>query len=830
MKKKTFTFHILPQSHIDVVWLWRYDPETIHRCCKPTYTRALENMDRFPEYTFLQSQVPLYEPVEKHYPALFERIRKYIAEGRWEIVGGMYVEPEGSEPCGESFVRQCVLGKRYFQQKFGLDIANGWQADAWGHPSQLPQILKKAGIHAYLWRRGDAGGPRRRLDAKAPLPLLKRGDTESAREDIGEPFFWWEAPDGSRVLACRFIDPEKPPYAGFEKFRQICQERYGINDMMIVIGGGDHGGGPKAKEIEDILAFSRSTDSDVTFQFGTFQKFVDSVLAQDPKLPVWKEDLGFELHADMTNCGEIKKGNRECENLLMTAEKWASIAAWMCNAEYPREELEDAWKKLLFNQFHDVLGGSLLETAYNDAMVLYQSVRESCAYTIETATHLLSEKVNTQGQGTPVVVWNPLCWTRTDAVEAEVDFETPPQALSARNQIGKNMPVRILSRKDHKKGQKVRCLFLAEDIPATGYKTFHLIPTDEPASEPVSATDLQMENEFFLVELDRVSGNIRRILDKQNNREVLPETGGANALIAIEDEGDSEGRFDTRSDILGAPPGEAREIDTVLSVEKVENGPVRSLLRVHKQFQNSQFTQDIGLYPGIDRIDFRLEIDWHDIHTMIKIAFPLELENPTVNYDDPYAVTTRPADGLEYPAQKWVDLSSDGYGVALLNAGRYAHDVRGNVVRMSVLRSPTEPAYSTDEGKHELRYALCPHTGNWWNGLVKRKGHELNYPLWAVAESPHAGQLEPTFSFATVTPDHLILEVIKKADLNDDFILRVYETHGAECRGQITLPMNIRDAHEADLMEKEICPLTVSGNQIDFRMGAYEIKTIRIRI
>ena len=234
--KTIHTIHIVPQSHIDVVWLWRYDPETIHRCCKVTFTQALNNMDRFPQYTFCQSQVPLVEPLEILYPDLYQRIKDYIQKGRWEITGGMYVEAEGGEPSGESWVRQCVIGKRWFQNKFGVDVTTGWQPDAWGHPAQLPQILAKSGMNAYLWRRGDVGGP---------------------RNNVHEKMFWWQAPDGSKVWAYRFVDPEDPPYPNWKENVRVCRERYGIEDSMIVIGWGDHGGGPSE---QDILATTTGSD------------------------------------------------------------------------------------------------------------------------------------------------------------------------------------------------------------------------------------------------------------------------------------------------------------------------------------------------------------------------------------------------------------------------------------------------------------------------------------------------------------------------------------------------------------------------------------------
>lgn len=809
LRQPLHTIHIVPQSHIDVVWLWRYDPETIHRCCKVTFSQALENMDRFPEYTFSQSQVPLYEPLEKIYPEIWRRIQEHIRAGRWEVAGGMYVEAEGGEPGGESWARQCVMGKRWFKTYLGVDVKNGWQADAWGHPAQLPQILAKSGMTAYLWRRGDAFGP---------------------RHAVQEKLFWWEAPDHSKVLAWRFVDPEDPPYPQWREEVRVSRERYGLNDTLIVIGRGDHGGGPTAKDIEITQEFARQAAPDYKVQFSTFSRYIEAVTRQNPRLPAFQGDLGFELNADLTNVCEIKKNNRERENQLLTSEKWATLAARLFHYEYPKAELDEAWKKLLFNQFHDILGGSLIPEAVQDAMRLYQSVRDTCETTCRQALEAIGKNVDTRGEGVPIVVFNPLSWIRTGAVEVELVYDHIPEHITVLDSQGNSAPLQIVEKTTGKGPYRLRGVFLAREVPSLGYKTYHAVETATPPGPrtPLSVEGADLENEFFRIGIDPQSGCVRQIFDKKNHHEVFDASGRGNQLVAIEDEGDSEGRYALRSDLAAKPSGPARDLDTVDRFQIVENGPVRIVARVEKKYQNSRFTQDIILYAGRDQVEFLLTVDWHDIHRLIKIAFPYALSAPEATWDAPYGTSVRPADGIDYPAQKWVDLYAEGYGAALLNNARYAHDVEKNVLRMNVLRSPTQPAYNTDEGLHTLEYALYPHAGRWDQARVMQKGYEFNYPLTAVTPTAHEGSWPPEKSFLAVEPEEVILEVVKQADESDQTVLRLCEMNGREETVRLTLPRAARSARETDLLEKPLAELRPDGDTLEFPIGPHEIKTVTV--
>lgn len=810
-EKPIHTIHIVPQSHIDVVWLWRYDPETIHRCCKMTFTQALDNMDKFPEYTFSQSQVPLYEPLEKLYPDLYRRIKEYVRAGRWEIAGGMYVEPEGGEPNGELLVRQCVMGKRWFQKNFNVDVTTGWQPDAWGHPAQLPQIFAKTGITSYLWRRGSAGGP---------------------RNDVSEKMFWWEAPDGSKVLAWRFVDPEKPPYPEWKKDVQFSKEKYKVNDTLIVIGWGDHGGGPTAKDIQTTQEFSRSLPSDTKVKFSSFSGYADAVLEQKPQLPTIKGDLGFELQADLTNVGEIKKGNRDGENLLLSTEKWASIATQWFSARYPQEELEEAWKKLLFNQFHDILGGSLIPEAIGDAMQNYQSVRDSGNFITGDSLKSIAKSINTEGEGQPVLVFNPLAWKRTDIVEIAVEFSQKPENLILKDAQGKVFPCQIVECSSKKEKFLVRGIFIAEDVPSLGYKTFFAVESKDSArpSSALQIAENRLENEYFLAVINPLTGCIQRLFDKRNEKEMLQETGEGNDLVAIEDEGDSEGRFISNSDVFGKAPGRAESIHAVSAVRVIENGPVRAKIRIEKKYQNSFLTQDIIFYSKIDRVDFDLSLDWHDIHRMIKVAFPFALKNPLATYDAPYTTVERPADGMEYPAQKWVDLQADGYGIALINNSRYAHDVQGNTIRMSVLRSPTHPALNTDEGKHTVGYSLYPHQNSWKQSAVVQKGYDFNHPLIPLVTASHPGEYPKEKSFISVQPENVVLEVVKKAYNSEQMILRLCEMHGQSCKAAVTFAAPVQSAQETDMLENEVSRMESGKETLEFPMKSGEIKTIKVSL
>ncbi|RKY04847.1 hypothetical protein DRP77_02755 [Candidatus Poribacteria bacterium] len=781
--------HVVPQSHIDVAWLWRYDPETIHRCCRPTFSLALRNMERYPDYTFAQSQVPLYRAMEELYPEIFEEIRRRVREGRWEIVGGMYVEFEGGEPCGESLVRQFVMGKRYFLEKFGVEVTTAWQEDAWSHPWQLPQIMRKCGIDSYMFKRGEKG----------------------------ERLFWWEAPDGSRVLACKPLH-DLTPSERWVRFFEEMSERYGVRDVMIRIGRGDHGGGPTPEEIEAVRSFAEEARPELEVRFGTFRGFVDAILSQNPDLPVLRDELGFELVGDLTNCGEIKRMNRRCENLLLATEKLRSVASIQLGLPYPAEELYEDWRKLLFNQFHDIIGGSGIPPVCRDAMAFYEMIEESCSKLLEEGISALAGEIDTRGEGKAVLLFNALSWDRTGPVELDIPEGAELKVLNAE---GREIPCQMTA--------EGRLFFIAEEVPSIGYRLYRLAEGEPPRFETdLSVSGLTLENKFLRVEIDPETGYLRSVFDKSSGRELVEEGRLANLIVAIEDEGDSEGRFVKGSDTIARPPGRAHEVMGEPVIEVLERGPLRARVRISRGFESSTFAQEVMLYAGMRRVDFKLIVDWHDVHWMIKIAFPLRLENPTVTYETAYGTIVRPADGLEYPAQRWVDLSEEGFGAALLNDSRYGHDVEGSTLRMSVLRSPTEPAYNTDEGRHEINYSLIPHEGDWRDGEVMRRGCELNGPLITAVIDPHPGRLPPQLSFVRIRPRNVILEVFKRAYDSDGFVLRAYEFEGRACEAAVETAWPIGSAALTDMMERVMGEVGFEGGRLRFEMGAYEIKTIKV--
>jgi alpha-mannosidase len=418
-------------------------------------------------------------------------------------------------------------------------------------------------------------------------------------------------------------------------------------------------------------------------------------------------------------------------------------------------------------------------------------------------------------------------------VEVDLAYPETPSRVSLRDAKGRSTPVQVLERSEVRGKQHVRYLFIARDVPSLGYAVYHLAPEEqapENASSSLIASASALENDALRVEIDPASGWVSRIFDKHARREVLDDSGKGNQLLAIEDEGDSEGRFVLGKDKAPRPPGQAVEIDSTPAIQLLENGPVRATLRVEKAFRNSRFVQTISLAAGIPRVDFTLDIDWHDVHTMIKVAFPFALKDPEVTYDAPYAAIVRPADGNEYPAQKWVDMCADGSGVGLLNDARYAHDAQGSVLRMSVLRSPTQPANNTDEGSHTLGYAIYPHKDSWKKANVLRQGYAFNYPLMARVEPPHEGDWPAQRSFFAVEPNNVLLEVVKKAYDSDAVIVRLCEMHGEKAAARLTLPASVLSASETDLIETPLRELGVSGNALELSMSPYEIKTIRIEL
>ena len=841
-----FRVSAVGNSHIDMAWLWPWT-ETVE-VVRDTFGTALELMREYPDFKFTASTAQAYVWMQEKYPAIFREIQQRVKEGRWEVIGGMWVEPDLNMPDGESLVRQILYGKRYFQREFGVNINIGWNPDSFGYNWQLPQIYKRSGIDYFVTQK-----------------LLW------ASEFTKFPYrlFWWESPDGSRILTyfpsdyANAIDPQKMARDAAVYGPMMWNYNGGKNeapagrlDTMYLYGVGDHGGGPTR---EDLDTAERWQKGDLVFpqvKFSTAAEyFADLDKRKDElKIPTWDGELYFQYHRGVqTSQSEEKKGNRKNEVLILDAEKLASIDS-LYGAAYPQASLDDSWQKILFNQFHDILPGSGIHINYVDAARKYAETERANGDIIKGAMNDIAARVDSGGAG--VLVFNPLSWPRTEEIEVSVQLPNATGDVSAVDGDGNYPPTAVMSKDPQTNIVKLRVL--AEKVPPLGYMLIRFVPADGPvvikrdtierAPTSLTATANSLENDSIRLKVDPKTGCITSLFDKRSNTEALALPVASEGSPAASPEGLPCGNLlqafvdkPKRWDAWNVDADFVKQHTDLMEADEVtlvENTPLRAVIRVKHHFQNSTFVQDITMYAGVPRVDVHMMADWHERHILLKVAFPVSVKADTATFEIPYGMVERPTTRrtpaeqaqFEVPALRWADISDATHGFSLLNDSKYGYDAKDNVLRLSLLRAPTWPDPETDQGTHEFTYSLYPHGGTWRDALTVEQGYDLNYPLIAVPVTQHPGELPAQKSFFAVDENNVVITAVKKDADDNALILRFYEWAGKKGDIHIHLPEAISAASETNLMESVERPLALgaAGTTVTVPTGAYEIKTVKL--
>ncbi len=822
---KQFSIRAVGNSHIDMAWLWPWT-ETV-QIVHDTFRSVLDLMREYPDFKFTMSSARAYEWMEEKYPDLFAEIEQRVKEGRWEVIGGMWVEPDLNMPGGESLTRQILIGNRYFQKKFGIDVKIGWNPDSFGYNWQLPQIYKKSGIDYFVTQK-----------------LLW------AHEFTTFPYklFWWQAPDGSRILTYFPHDyAGKIEAPGLAKdLSQWAPSIYGQNfkgtpEMMHLYGVGDHGGGPTRAMLDNAV---RLMSPDVAFpklQFSTATAFFDDLEKMLPgiSVPTWSDELYFQYHRGVfTTQADTKQRIRKTQEKLLDAEKLASLAM-IYGRPYPQDDLERAWKRLLFDDFHDIFPGSGIAVNYLDANRNLGDVQRVADEVTRASLNEIAARINTQREGTPLLVFNTLSWQRAEVIESEVQLPSPAADIAVVDSDGHPAETQTLS---FDRGTNRARFLLLTGTPGFGFKTYFVRAKNgaTPMHSAMNATVNELENEFFRVKIDSHTGCIRSLFDKRSGSEALApaetDTGGpknfvcGNLLQAFYDKPKEWDAWNIDADF----EKQHWDLDTADSIELLERGPLRAILRVKKHFQSSTFVQDITIYAGVPRIDVKVQADWHEKHILLKVAFPLSAHSPKATFEIPYGTIERPTTRntpaeraqFEVPALQWADISDASHGFSLLNDSKYGYDARGNVLRLSLLRSPEWPDPHADEGQHEFTYSLYPHGGNWKDAQTVRRGYELNYKLLSLQLDNHGGSLAPEYSFLTIQPENVVLTAVKKAEDDKSVILRFYEFAGKDTDISLRFLRGAAAASETDLIERKTVVLSPRDGTVSVHARPYEIKTM----
>ncbi|MDR3194487.1 MAG: twin-arginine translocation signal domain-containing protein [Tannerella sp.] len=754
-----YAIYMIGHGHIDPVWLWPWTEgvAVVHS----TFRSALDRMKETPDVVFTASSAQFYQWVADNDPSMLAEIRQRISEGRWNVVGGWWVEPDMNIPSGEAMVRQGLYGQLTLQKLVGKRATVAFNPDSFGHPGTLPQIIRLQGMENYVFMR--------------PAPHEKT---------LPADLFWWEAPDGTKVLTYRIQfsynrgEDMKPRV---EEILDMAKDQP-MTDFMGYFGIGDHGGGPTKVTIASIERLKTEKGAPKVF-YSTVDRYFADIRAKQPTLPTVKDDLQHHAVGCYSAESEIKRNNRRSEAALVTAEKITAAGSLIWNAHYPKEDFTKAWKQVLFLQFHDSLAGSSLAEHSQDA-------REGHNYALNiahTATALAVQKLEWQIPAEDpashyLVAFNPHAW------EVKGVFEyTQYQSIAG----------------------KAPSLFHTS-IPPLGYRQIRNGQGDSAPTSGVSAEGNRLENEFYRITFSP-NGEIG-LFDKEAGKEVFK--GGATGCkgVVIDDPSDTwshevrDFTKNTSGEYKYTTEGEIGAFaNAKLSV--LENGPLRAVIRVRNSYGNSDLTIDWLLTAGSRKIEARVSLNWHEHLKMLKFSFPVDVESPSATYETPYGFIVREANGEEDPGQRWIDVTgqrgADTCGLTVFNDAKYGYSIQDSDMRITVSRSApyahhgprtlsnavgTGEVVWQDQGIQTFRLLLTPHKGSWKDINAPRIAEEFIAPPVVIYQGIHGGTMPKSNSYLSIDVPNVIVSSIKKAETNDDLILRLVETHGLAASPTLHFP------------------------------------------
>ena len=836
--------YAIGQSHLDAAWLWRRI-DTIRKN-NVTFSNALRHMDDYPFFIFSNSSPQYFAWMEQYFPDKFELIKKRVAEGRLELLGGMWIEPDLNVPSGESLVRQRLYGQRYYLEKFGKISTIGWLSDSFGYPWTLPQIMAKSGSKYFYTNK------------------------MSWNEVTKHPFmaFHWQSPDGSKVLTYSFpytlnIFSQTPSIGQFKENTSVLKDiqdqriynyessyeeikkkrtkKY-LQEFAFIYGLGDGGGGPIRLEIIFLKDFLRHK---IFKKFITALEYFHMIETHQDEFPIWNDELYLETHqGTFTSQVWLKALNRKTEFAFYNQEVLSSLSA-LFGAQYPREKLNKLWKLFLFNQFHDILPGSAISPVYADVKKDFQKIKQASTKILQAAINTLVQHITVPQDG--LIAFNTQSWKRDALIELEALGKT-----QVFDKDGKELPSQITGKKQ---------IFLAGEIPSIGYSQFALSKVE---TLPNYDTDLStqeeeaawiIENRYLKVRVSKKSGLVSSIYHKELQKEILTAPGNR-VQIYKDNKTGMFAAWNISKDYNQNPI----QLSEELEFELKEKGPVRATLEIRRKSDKPlvSIIQDVSLLANTDQVDFHLFMKYHLKATIVKLAFPLNVETDKIHCEIPFGVISRSIKPMtkpqkaqwEIPAHKWVDVSQGDYGVTLINKARYGFDSRfvpkyKSLVRMTVLRVqhyPREghPLFSflptnklQEQDEFVVDYALYIHKGSWKDASSVLRAYEFNNAPLQIPVTKNSGTIPAEFEFLSITPANVILSALKAPEDPGErsLVLRVYEAEGKETDAELNFAdfISLEKVAETDLLELNSKDVRCSKNTLRFRINPFEIKTFLIK-
>lgn len=775
--------HTFGHSHLDIAWLWPL-AETDRKCAR-TLSTQIRHMDEYPEYVYLQSQPYLYERTKTLYPELYKRLQEKVANGQFIPEGGMYVEADTNLTGGESLIRQFIHGKRFFKEEFGVDNELLWLPDVFGYSGALPQIMNKCGVKYFSTQ--------------------KIFWTYNGGDRFPYHYFWWKGIDGSEVISFIHIDYNSKTDAAAVITRWDDRvQKEGFSDFLFPFGYGDGGGGATRDHMENIRRLSDLEGVPKVKMNSPVEYFHE--LEQKGNLPTdtYVGELYFQAHRGvLTSQAKTKRGNRKSEFMLRECELWSVLANASKGYQYDLKKLDELWKKVLLNQFHDILPGSSIERVYEEAEKDYHFV-------LENGGEIMLDAVNTfceNGKG--MTLYNSLSWERNTLVVIPDDWKGATDG-------NKILPVQY--GRDGVKYTQVA-------VPSVGMITIYPADENDQAVSVMKADKHLLENEYLKVTVDG-HGEITSIYDKEAKRELAD--GKCNRFKLYKDIPRMYEAWDIDSVYEYTPV----EYDSSANIEVLSDGPLVSKLKVKKKVNTSIMEQIISLRKGSRRIDFETSIDWQETHKLLKVAFETSMHSDEAIHEIQFGHIKRPnhrsrpydMDRFEVCNHKWTALAEENAGAAILNDCKYGVNVLDKSINLTLLRSPMAPAADADKGMQKFTYSFFAWQGSFFDSDIVRESYELNIPpvvINGIGESQ---------SFFGVDAGNIVIHTVKPAeDGSNDIIVRMYESKHAACHCKLDVNIDFKRIVETDMIEKNELSIVNTENQsAQLEFKPFEIKTIRL--